>query len=66
MEVFQRPAKQIVVIGATAAGITAARAACAREAGADGTSIAKEGGLPNGRPSLSKRLMAGKRSVELL
>lgn len=58
--------EHIVVVGASAAGITAARTL--RAQGWEGrlTLIGKESGLPYDRPPLSKRLMAGKCPVEAL
>ena len=59
-------AQHIVVVGASAAGITAARTL--RAQGWDGqlTLVGKEHGLPYDRPPLSKRLMAGQCAPEAL
>ena len=58
--------EHIVVAGAAAAGITAARALRAQGWGGRLTLIGKEGGMPYDRPPLSKRLMAGECPVEAL
>ncbi|MGE8450800.1 MAG: NAD(P)/FAD-dependent oxidoreductase, partial [Pseudomonadales bacterium] len=58
--------EHIVVVGASAAGITAARALRAQGWGGRLTLIGKEGGMPYDRPPLSKRLMAGECPVEAL